>query len=83
MQSNYKMLNSNASTLTSEVEDIIYAWSKSITDIYALLGDILGVNEYDELTGISTYGIPVEPVLYDPSINNATPTHKHTHKEED
>jgi len=76
MQSNYKTLKSNISTLASEVEDITYLWSKSITDNYGLLGDILGVGEYYKLTGISTHAIPVEPMLYDPSINNAMPTHE-------
>ncbi len=65
------------------MEDITYAWSKSITDDYRLLGDILDVDEYYELTGISTYVIPVEPAMYHPSINNATPTHKRKCKEED
>ena len=46
MQCNYETLKSNASALVSEVNDIIYAWSKSTTDGYGLLGDILGVNEY-------------------------------------
>jgi hypothetical protein len=83
MQSNYKTLKSNASALASKVEDITYAWSKSITDNYGLLGDILGVDKYYKLTSISTYAIPAEPTLYDPSINNAMPTHKHKRKEED
>ncbi len=45
MQSNYETPKSNASTLASEVEDITYAWRKSATDDYRLLGDILGVNK--------------------------------------
>ncbi len=65
------------------MEDITYAWNKSITDNYGLLGDILGVNEYYELTSIFTYTIPAEPALYNPSINNAMPTHKCKCKEED
>jgi hypothetical protein len=65
------------------VENITYALSKSVTDDYGLLGNILGVNEYYKLTGISTYAIPAEPTLYNPSINNATPTHKSKCKEED
>jgi hypothetical protein len=76
MQSNYKMLKSNASALASKVKNITYAWSKSERDNYGLLGDILGVNEYYKLIGISTYTIPPEPTSYDPSINNAMPMHK-------
>ncbi len=65
------------------MEDITYAWSKSTTDDYGLLGDILSVNEYYKLTSISTYAIPVEPALYGPSINNAMLTHERECKEED
>jgi hypothetical protein len=46
MQSNYKTLKSNASALASKVEDITYTWSKSMTDNYGLLRDILGDNKY-------------------------------------
>jgi hypothetical protein len=82
MQSNHETLKSNASALASKVEDITYALSKSGINNYGLLGNILGVDEYYKLTGISTYVIPMEPVLYDPSINNAMPTHKRKCKEE-
>jgi hypothetical protein len=44
MQSNYKALKSNASALVSKVEDITYTWSKSMTDNYRLLRNILGDN---------------------------------------
>jgi hypothetical protein len=71
------------STLASEVEDITYTWSKSATDNYGLLDNILGVNDYYKLTRISIYTIPMEPASYDPSINNAMPTHKRKCKEED
>jgi hypothetical protein len=47
------------------------------------LCDILGVDKYYKLTGIPTYAIPAEPASYDPSINNATPTHKRKRNEED
>ena len=79
----YDTLKTNACALVSEVEDITYAWSKSATDDYGLLGDILGINEYDNLTGIDTYVIPAEPTSYNPTINNATLTHKQKRKEED
>ncbi len=65
----------------SEVEDITYTWSKSTTDNYGLLGNILGVDEYDNLTGIDTYAIPAEPASYDSTINNATLTHKRKRKD--
>jgi hypothetical protein len=64
MQSNYKTLKSDASALASKVKDITYAWSKSKTDDYKLLGGILAVNKSYKLTGISTYTIPKESVLY-------------------
>ena len=59
----------------SKMEDITYTWSKNQTDNYGLLADILGVDEYDDLTNISTYVIPNEPSSYDPNIQDATPTH--------
>jgi hypothetical protein len=65
------------------VEDITYAWSKSVTDDYGLLGNILGVDKYYKPTRISTHAIPVEPTSYDSSINNPMPTHKCKCKEED
>jgi hypothetical protein len=76
MPKNYKTLKSDASALASEVENITYAWSKSVTDDNRLFGNMLGVDKYYKLTGISTYVIPVEPASYDPSINNAMPTHE-------
>jgi hypothetical protein len=65
------------------VEDITYARSQSATDDYRLLGNILGVEEYYKLTGITTYAILVEPMLYNLSINNTMPTHELNRKEED
>jgi len=57
------------------VEDITYVWSKNLTDNYGLLTNIMGVDKYDDLTGIGTYIIPNEPESYNPNITNATPTH--------
>ena len=71
----YKILKEEACAPASEVEDITYVWSKNLTDNYGLLADIMGVDEYDDLTGIATYVIPNEPESYDPNITNATPTH--------
>jgi hypothetical protein len=82
-QTDYDTLKTDACALASEVEDITYAWSKSATDNYGLLGDILGVDEYNNLTGIDTYEIPAEPASYNPTINNATLVHKRKRKEED
>ncbi len=63
------------------MEDITYTWFTTAN--YGLLGNILGVDEYYKLTGISTYAIPKEPALYDLSINNAMATHERKCKEED
>ena len=82
-RSDYEILKSEASALASKVEDITYSWSKNATDNYGLLGDILGADEYDELTAISTYAVPSEPASYDPTISNATLTHERKRKEED
>jgi hypothetical protein len=45
-------------------------------DNYGLLGNILGVDEYNKLTNINTYAIPIEPASYNPSITNSMLTHK-------
>ncbi len=82
-RSNYEILKPEAGTLASKVEDITYASSKNNTDNYGLLGNILGEDKYDELTGIGTYTIPTEPVSYDPTITNATFTHERKRKEEE
>ncbi len=71
----YELLKEEASALASEVEDITYAWSKNATDDFGLLANIIGTDEYDELTSIATYVIPTEPPSYDPTITNAKPTH--------
>jgi hypothetical protein len=65
------------------MEDITYAWSKNAMDNYGILGNILGINKYNELTNINTYAIPIEPASYDPSITNAMLTHKCKQKEEE
>ncbi len=82
-RSDYKTLKSEAGMLASKVKDITYAWSKNNTDNYGLLGDILGEDKYNKLTGIGTYTIPTEPVSYDPTITNATFTQERKQKEEE
>jgi hypothetical protein len=71
-QHDYKILKEEACALASKVKDITHPWSKSATDNYGLLADILGVDEYNNLTNIATYAIPHEPASYDPNITNAT-----------
>ena len=78
---NYKTLKEEASTLASKVEDITCAWSKNATDNYWLLTNILGADEYDELTGINSYAIPCKLASYNPTITNATLTHMRKRKE--
>ncbi len=78
---NYKTLKEEASALASKVEDITYAWSKNATDNYGLLANILGADEYNELTGIDSYAIPCKPASYVPTITNATLTHERKRKE--
>jgi hypothetical protein len=82
-RSDYEILKSEASALASEVEDITYSWLKNATDNYGLLGDILGADEYDELTNIDSYIIPNELASYDPAITNATLTHERKCQEEE
>jgi hypothetical protein len=82
IRKDYETLKDEALALTSEVEDITYAWSRDNAKEYGLLADILGFDKYDELTGIDTYAIPAEPALYDPAVTDATPTHEHKRREE-
>jgi hypothetical protein len=82
-RANYDLLKSEAGALASEVEDMTYAWSKNATDNYGLLADIIGADEYDDLTNIDTYVVPNEPPAYDPTITNATLTHERKRKEEE
>jgi hypothetical protein len=79
----YEILKEDASALASEVEDITYPWTKDAMTNYGLLTDILGFDNYYELTGIDTYAIPNEPASYDPTITNATLTHKCKCKEKE
>ena len=82
-RSDYETLKTETSALASKVEDITYAWSKNATENYGLLGDIIGLDEYDNLTSIDSYTIPTEPAAYDPAITNATPTHERKRREEE
>jgi len=79
----YKILKEEACAPASEVEDITYVWSKNLTDNYELLANIMGVDEYDDLTGIGTLIIPNEPEFYNPNITNATPTYTRKQMEEE
>ena len=69
--------------LASEVEEIMYAWSRDAAEECGLFADILGFDKYDELTSIDTHTIPTEPASYDPAVTNATPTHEHKRREEE
>ena len=82
-QRDYEILKEEACAPASKVEDITYAWSKNLTDNYGLLADIMGVDEYNNLTGIAMYVIPNEPPSYDPNILDATPTHTRKQMEEE
>ncbi len=50
---------------------------------YSLPADILGFDNYYKMPSIDTYAVPNEPVSYDPTITNATLTHKCKHKDEE
>jgi hypothetical protein len=79
----YEILKEEACAPESKVEDITFTWSKNLTDNYGLLGDIMGVDEYNDLTGISTCVIPNEPASYNPNIQDFTPTHTRKRMEEE
>jgi hypothetical protein len=79
----YKILKEEASALASKVEDITYTWTKDAMTNYSLLVDILGFDNYYELTGIDTYAVPNKPVSNNPTITNVTLTHECKCKEEE
>jgi hypothetical protein len=79
----YEIIKEEASALASEVEDITYAWSRDAANEYGLLADIIGFDNYDNLTGIDSYAAPPEPTTYDPAITNLTPTHTRKRMEEE
>jgi hypothetical protein len=79
---NYKTLKEESSALAREIKDITYSWSMNATDNYGLLANILGADEYNELTRINSYAIPCKPASYDPSITNAMLTHEKKRKED-
>ncbi len=82
-QRDYEVLKEEACASASKVDDITYACSKNLTDNYGLLADILGIDEHDDLTGISTYTISHKPASYDPKITDATPTDTRKRMEEE
>jgi hypothetical protein len=57
----YEILKEEACAPASKVEEITYGWSKNLMDNYRLLADIMGIDEYDDLTGIATYVIARYP----------------------
>jgi hypothetical protein len=82
----YKILKQEAATITSEVEHITYNWSRDAGtgNKYGLLvAEILGVDENNHQTGISTYIKETEPDTYDSTIDNRILTHTQKHKEEE
>jgi hypothetical protein len=79
----YDILKEEACALANEVKDITYLWSKNATNNYGLLTNILGINEYNDLTNIAMYAIPHKPASYDPNITNAIPTHTQKRMEEE
>jgi len=84
-RSDYEILKQEAATIASEVEDITYDLSRDAGtgDKYGPLAEILGVNEYNHQTGISTYVEETEPDTYDGTIDDTTPTHTQKRKEEE
>ena len=85
-RSDYEILKQEAAMIASEVEDITYDWSRDAGtpgDEYGLLAEILGVDEYDHQTGISTYVEETELATYDGTIDDTTPTHTCKRKEEE
>ena len=75
-RSDYEILKQEAAMIKSKVDDITYDWSHDTGtgDKCGLLAEILGVDDYDHQTGISTYVEETEPATYDGTIDDTTPT---------
>ncbi len=54
-----------------------------MTNEYGLLADVIGFDNYDNLSGIDTYAVPTKSATYDPATTNVTPTHPHKQMEEE
>jgi hypothetical protein len=83
--SDYKILKQEAATIASKVEDITYDWSHDTAtgNEYGLLAKILGINEYNHQTSISTNIKETKPDSYNPTVDDTTPTHMRKRKEEE
>jgi hypothetical protein len=84
-RSNYEILKQEAATIASKAKDLTYDWNHDTAtgNKYGLIAEILGVNEYNHQTGISTYIKEIDPDSYDPTIDDTTPTHTQKCKEEE
>jgi hypothetical protein len=85
-QSDYKLLKCKCSECASKIEDVVFPWCTDNATVkeYGLLANILGRNEYNNLTAINIGDIPKQlPALYDPNIDNDTPTHQRKRMEEE
>jgi hypothetical protein len=85
-QSNYKLLKHECSKRASEIEDVVIPWCTDNTTgkEYGLLANIMGQDEYNDLTTIDISNAPEQqPTLYDPNIDNNTATHQQKCMEEE
>jgi hypothetical protein len=59
-QSDYKLLKRECSERASEIEDVVFLWctDNATGKEYGLLANILGHNEYNDLTAINIGDIP-------------------------
>lgn len=85
-RSDYELLKRECSERASEIEDVVFNWctDPATGEEYGLLADILGRDEYNDLTNIDIGAVPEQqPASYDPNINDVTPTHQRKRMEED
>jgi len=85
-RSDYELLKRECCDKASEIEDVDLEWCTDPTtgEEYGLLADILGHDEYNDLTNINIGDVPEQqPPTYDPNINDTTPTHQRKRMEEE
>ena len=85
-RSDYELLKRKCCERASEIEDVVFDWcmDQGTGEEYGLLADILGRDEYNDLTNIDIGNNPEQqPASYDPNIDDATPTHQRKRMEEE
>jgi hypothetical protein len=85
-QSNYKHLKCKCSECASKIKGVVFPWctDNATGEEYGLLANILGCDEYNDLTAIGSNNIPKQlPAMFNPNIDDDTPMHQWKQMEEE